>query len=249
MVGLVDDHDLRLLRNLVHQVLAALAEEIGVVDDLEGEESFEDRRDLLLDLRLPDGIAGGGGDHEDDVLPLLHDEPFEQHQSDVGLSESDAVAEKRSRVPVRDVDEAVVAVLLVLRKPAEDLRLVPFPFSDAGFAALEILVHRAKVDVVGLPFADAGFDDPENRFRDVLPLVPVGLEPILQLVDIMPDLDIELHVLRKAGLGEVAGSDKRIALRNVRGGGNRGMDARTHMRDVGLGVEFVLGIDAALDLA
>ena len=54
VVRLVDDDDLRLFGDLLHQVLVPLQQQVGVVDDLERREALEDVRHVLADRRLPD---------------------------------------------------------------------------------------------------------------------------------------------------------------------------------------------------
>ena len=78
-----------------------------------------------------------------------------------------------------------------------------------------------------------------SRFgRHVRGIVPMAFEPLLELVDVTPDVDVELDVRADTGEGEVGGTDQRP----------RADDGGAAVGDVGLGVELRLCVGAALDL-
>ena len=179
---------------------------------------------------------------------MLH-EPLDQHQPLERLAEADAVAEECAGILARDVHEIVVAILLVLREASVDLRVLPFPFRDGLLARLEELVHGAQIDVVGRILPALRLNRLQDGLGDVRRLVPPRLEPLLKLVDIVLELDVELDVLRETSRREVAGSDERIAARHVHRRRKLGAVVVAERRDVGLGVELAALIHLALDLA
>jgi hypothetical protein len=91
---------------------------------------------------------------------------------------------------------------------------------------------------VGLGVAGNGLDD---QVCHVLGVVPVGLEPFLELGDLAGalDLDVQLDVLGEPRGGEVTGTNQGLGADDF----ELGVD------DVCLGVELVAVVDAALDLA
>lgn len=80
VVRLVDDDDLRLFGDLLHQVLVPLQQQVGVVDDLERREALENVRHVLADRRLPDGLARRRRDDQHRLAALVLHEPLDQHQ-------------------------------------------------------------------------------------------------------------------------------------------------------------------------
>ena len=106
--------------------------------------------------------------------------------------------------------------------------------------AAEELLERLRVDVERRVEARVARDGLDDGVGHVARLVPVRLEPLLKLGDLARalDLDVELDVLGEAGAREVARADQRL----------RADDFELGVRDVGLGVELVLVVDAALDL-
>ena len=92
-------------------------------------------------------------------------------------------------------------------------------------------------------------DDLEDGVRDVRALVPALLVPGLQLVDVVPDLDVQLDVLREPGRREVAGTDERITAWHIHRGGEVRAHVIAEMRDVGFRVELAIFIYAAFDLS
>ena len=68
---------------------------------------------MLLDGGLPDIFASCLGGEDYDPLALVHHHPFDQHQSDVGLAQTHAVAEESAPVKPADLDQIFVGILLV----------------------------------------------------------------------------------------------------------------------------------------
>ena len=221
--------------------------EVGVAEDGEVAEvgaaaDAADVRQPLAQMRLPDALLGGLGREQDDALALVQDQALDQHQADEGLAEADAVAEERAAVLAGDLHQRPVGLLLVAVELREHLRASLVPLRRRQLVATEELLQRLRVDV-------------ERRDRDgcaamtvsmivvgdVGRFVPVRLEPLLELRHLASalDLDVELDVLGQPGTREVAGADQGLGADDLELG----------VRDVGLGVELVLVVDAALDLS
>ena len=127
-------------------------------------------------------------------------------------------------------------------------KLVWFSITDDGRLDLsnidQIINKRTKIVAI---------THQSNVFGTIIPLREivkaaheVGAVVVLDACQSAPhfaidvkDLEVELDVLREAGHGEVAGADE----------GDRADDCNLRVRDVGFGVEFSLGVGAALDLA
>jgi hypothetical protein len=105
--------------------------------------------------------------------------------------------------------------------------------------ALEELLEGLGVHLERQVLTDVALDDGGDLRVDVFRLFPVTLEPLLQDLDFTADLDVQLDVAGEAGLGEIA--------RSYRGG--RANNSQLGMGDVGLRVELLLRVQAALDLA
>jgi hypothetical protein len=118
------------------------------------------------------------------------------------------------------------------------LRLIPLRCRKLVTA--EELLKCLRVDVKRLVKADLALDGFDDCVGDSGALIPVGLEPLLELRDLASTLhlDVELDVLREAGGGEVAGADECL-------GAN---DRELCVRDVGLRMELVAVIDATVNL-
>ena len=57
---------------------------------------------------------------ENHPLTMVRDHPLNEHESDVGFTQPDAVTKKRSPVTRRDLDEVLVGIPLVTRQFGED---------------------------------------------------------------------------------------------------------------------------------
>ena len=123
----------------------------------------------------------------------------------------------------------------------EHLRAGLVPLGRGQLVAAEELLERLRVDVERRVEAGVALDGLDDGVGDLARLVPVLLEPLLKLRDLARalDLDVELDVLGQARAREVARADERLRADHLELG----------VRDVRLGVELVLVVDAALDLA
>lgn len=104
----------------------------------------------------------------------------------------------------------------------------------------EEFLESLGVDIEGHVLGNVALADLQDLRRHVLRQVPVLLVPLLENGHgAARDLDVEFDILGQAGEGEVGGTHQR-----------RGADDfEARLGDVGFGVEFVLAIDAAEDLA
>ena len=247
VVGLVDDHDVGELGDPPEPLReVALAAEVGVAEDGEVAEvgaaaDAADVRQPLAQVRLPDALLRRLRSEQHDALALVQDEALDQHQPDEGLAETDAVAEECAAVLARDLHQRPVGLLLVAVELREHLRAGLVPLGRGQLVAAEELLQRLRVDVERRVEARVALDGLDDRVGDVRRLVPVRLEPLLELGDLARalDLDVQFDVLGQAWAREVARADERL----------RADHFELRVRDVRLGVELVLVVDAALDLA
>jgi hypothetical protein len=147
-------------------------------------------------------------DDERDPLSLVVDEPINQHEADEGLAEADSVAQESTTVRARDLQERVVAFLLVLIEYLIHPRDLLLPLGDCELVALEELQQGFGVDFERRILTDLALDDAGDRGRDVLRLLPVVFEPLLKGFDLAPDLDVQLDVAGQSGFCEVAGPNE-----------------------------------------
>ena len=115
------------------------------------------------------------------------------------------------------------------------------PLAGGQLPAPEELVQGLGVDVERGELGGVAGDGPQHVLGDLFGLVPVDVEPVLELGSLPAalDLDVQLDVLGEPGPGEVAGPDQRLGTDHVELG----------VGDVGLGVELVAPIHPTLDLA
>ena len=106
--------------------------------------------------------------------------------------------------------------------------------------AFEKLLQRLGIDLERRVCGNLALNDTDDVGRDIFALLPMQLEPRLQLRHVARTLhlDVQFDVLREAGERKIAGANKC----------NGADDGDTRVRDVRLGVEFPLRIDAAFDL-
>src|ERR1039458_251613 len=106
---------------------------------------------------------------------------------------------------------------------------------------LEKLLQGFGVNDEGDVFVNVALDYLDDVRGDVLRFLPVLLIPGLELGDVAgrPDLDVEFDVLREARDSEIAGAHQ----------GDGADDSYPGVGDVGFGVEFAFGVNAALNLA
>src|SRR5205807_523370 len=133
------------------------------------------------------------------------------HQTHERLAETDAVAKERSIVTPADVQERVIALFLVLVEDWINLRLAAFPFGFAGGVMLEQLLQCFGINIERRIFVDLPLDDANDFLCNVLGLLPMLLEPGLELghVTRRTNLNVEFNILREARNGEITRTDQR----------------------------------------
>ena len=193
-----------------------------------------------LDVWVPDRFSSGLRREQDDALPLVQDQAFDEHEAHEGLAEADAVAEERPSVPAGDLQQRPVGLLLVAVETGEHLRLVLVPLAGRQFMAAKVFLQRLGVDLEGREGTHMALDRPDDRVGGRPGPLPVLLEPVPELRDLAGalDLDIEFDVLRQSGLREIARTDQCL----------RPDDVHLAVGEVGLCVELRPVVDAALDL-
>ena len=157
-------------------------------------------------MRFPYAFLGGLGGKQDNPLAFVHDKPFDQHEPDEGLAETDAVTEERAAVLAGDLHQRPVGFLLIAVNFREHQGAGFIPLVGSQFVTAEILLQGLGIDVergVVIGLAGQGHDDVIGHLAG---FVPVRLEPFLQLSNLAPalDLDVEFDVLGKARRGEIA---------------------------------------------
>src|SRR4051812_32793157 len=117
MMGLVDDHDVRQLRDPFEASReVATATEIGVREDGEVAEVPGRPADVwyvLAQMGLPYRFPRGLRRKQHDVLAFMHYEALDKHQSDEGLAQADAIAEECATVLAGDLHQRPVTLLLI----------------------------------------------------------------------------------------------------------------------------------------
>ena len=245
-MGLVDHHDVGELGDPAESLReVALAAEVRVAEDRKVAEvgvpaDATDVRQPLAQVRLPHALFRRLGSEQHHALAFVQHQPLDKHQAHEGLAEANAVAEEGATVLARDLHERPVRLLLVAVDPGKHLRAGLVPLGRGQLVPAEELLQRLRVDVerrVEMRVARDGLDDGVGHLARV---VPVLFEPLLELRDLAGalDLDVELDVLGQARSGEVARSHQRLRADHFELG----------VRDVCLGVELVVVVDAALDL-
>ena len=149
MMCFVYDYNFCLLCDLIHQVLIFVKQQIGMVDDLERIEAFQYLRNKSFYSYFPYGYPCRCRNDQYDIFTLLLYETLYQHHADISFSQTNAVAQERSRMMLGYLNQAVIAVLLILRQPFIYDRFVFFPFGYRFLMALEILIHRAQINIIG----------------------------------------------------------------------------------------------------
>ena len=246
VVRLVDDDDVGELRNAPESLREVpLASEIGMAEygqvaEVGATADAADVREPPTQVRLPHPLLGRLGGEQHDALPLVKDEPLDQHQADEGLAETDAVTEERAAVLPGDLHERPVRLLLIAVEVTEHERPSLVPLRGRQLVPPEELLQGLRVDVERRVQVRMARDRLDDGLGELVGFVPVRVEPLLELRHLARalDLDVQLDVLREAGPREVAGAHQRLGAHDL------------HLRvgDVGLGVELVLVVDTALDL-
>ncbi len=190
---------------------------------------------------IPDTLLGGLGREEDHPLALVQDQPLDQHQAHEGLPETHPVAQERTAVLAGDLHERPVGLLLVAIEVREHPRARLVPLGRGQLVTSEELLQGLRIDVERRVEARVPLHGLDDRVGHLLGLAPVHLEPFLELGHLARalDLDVQLDVLGQTRACEVAGAHQRLCTHHL----------ELRVRDVRLGVELFLVVDAALDLA
>ena len=199
----------------------------------------------LAKLPFPNIHPGRLGDEQGHALAVVDHQPLDGHQADEGLAQAHAVAQERAAELLGDIHQGMVALLLVMVQDgvhvgAAVLRACRLPLVGRQAVAAAELVEGAEVNLKGAVITGVPLDDLEDFRRYVLGVVPVLLVPLLEHADRRSgNLHVQLDVLRDARQREVRRADQGEGADHFLPG----------VGDVGLGVELVLLVDAALDLA
>ena len=189
---------------------------------------------------LPYPLLGRLRCEQCDTLALVKDEPLDQHQTDEGLAETHAVTEERTAVLPGDLHERPVRLLLIAIEVPEHARPCLVPLGRGQLVSPEELLQGLRVDVEWRIQVRMARDRLDDGLGDPARLVPVRLEPLLELRDLAGALDlyVQLDVLRETWPREVAGAHQRLGAH----------DLELCVGYVSLGVELVLAVDTAFDL-
>ena len=92
-----------------------------------------------------------------------------------------------------------------------------FPLRDSLFPAFKEFVHGPKIYFIWTVFLHTCLNHFKDSFRNIQPFLPLFFKPSLQLIYILIMHDVQLYVFGQAGMGKIAGPDKRISLRSNSG--------------------------------
>ncbi len=180
MVSFVDEDDVRVAKRPGHVAGPfPLPLKVSMVVSDETNEAAVQVRQKSLDNRFPNVLAGGFRREQDDALRLMHHESLDEHQADVGFTESNAIAKKSATVAASDLNEVFVSVALILREELENDGLLLVPLVRSQFMPAAKLVQRLEPDLERGARLRVALDRPEDVGRNVLGLIPVTLIPIL----------------------------------------------------------------------
>ena len=230
-------------------ILEFLQPEIGVVEDNQAAEHARAGASHMSEpgakLAFPDIHAGRLGDEQRHALAVVDHQPLDDHQADEGLAQAHAVAQERAAELLGNIHQGMVALFLVMIQDGVDvgaalLAACRLPLVGGQAVASAKLVEGPDVNLEGAVIAGVPLDDLEDFRRHVLGVVPMLFVPLLEHADRRSgNLHVQFDVLRDARQGEVRRADQ-----------GKGADHfLPGVGDVRLGVELVLLVDAALDLA
>ena len=214
--------------------------EDGQVAEVRATADAADVRKPPTQVGLPYPLLGRLRCEQRDTLALVKDEPLDQHQTDEGLAKTHAITEERTAVLPGDLQERPVRLLLIAIEVREHARPCLVPLSRTQIVPPEELLQGFRVDVERRIQVRMARDRLDDVLGDLFRFVPVRLEPLLELRDLARalNLDVQFDVLRETRPREVAGAHQRLGAH----------DLEPCVGDVSLGVEFVFGVDTALDL-
>ena len=183
-MSLVDDHDIRTLREVLDLCGARLGREIGVgLDDHVRELTAIQIGQLVFDLGIPHGILASLGGHDEHVLALAHGVILGEHEADERLAEADAIGEEPAVPQFRHLHEGVECLALVRGEHRVDhrLRLLPRLVRRVGVGSQSL--ESFRVHLKRRELANVVVEHGEQLGVNRGGRLPVVLIPLLQLDD------------------------------------------------------------------
>lgn len=110
----------------------------------------------------------------------MGDHAFDEHQADVGFSESHAIAEEGGGVVSGDGNEFFVSVALVAGEHGKDAGGFAIPLVGCDFSSPNVFGEGFGPDFKRGTFFGVAFEDAEDLGGDVFGLVPVTVVPCLE---------------------------------------------------------------------
>ena len=183
--------------------------EVGVAEDREIAEiaaHAADMRKPLPEVWVPDTLLRGFRGKQHHALAFVEHKPLDQHQPDESFSKTNSITKESAPVLPRYLQQRPIGFLLIPVDLREHLRTSIFPFGLGEFMPAEEFLQGFAVDVkrrVKLNLAGDGFNDVVG---DLAGLIPVRLEPFLELRDFARALHlyVQLDVFCQSRQREVA---------------------------------------------
>ena len=141
MMSFINNHDLGLLSDLVHQVLVLFQEKISMVDYFKRIEALQNLRNVLFYRCFPYRNSGSRRYHKYNIFSFLLYKAFDQHHANECFTKTYAITKERSGITVSNLDQAVIAITLILSKLLVYYRLMILPLRYGFFTTLEVLIH------------------------------------------------------------------------------------------------------------
>src|SRR5208282_1406746 len=155
-------------------------------------------------MRLPDRLFCGLWREENDTLPLVQDEPLDEHQTHECLPETNSIAQEAAAVLACDLHERPIRLFLIAVELREHLRAGLFPLAGRHLMAAKELVQRLRVDIKRRVGLDLALNDAQNVCGYVLCLGPVFFVPFLKHGHGSPrDLDVQFYVFGQTWKREI----------------------------------------------
>ena len=145
MVGLVNQDDIGITKGALQMAReAAFALKVGVIVGNEGDESAVEIRQEELNGRSPDIFARCFRREQHNAFAFMHHHALDDHEADVGLAETDAIAKECTPVEPGDLDKVLVGVLLVAGQLREDDGALTVPFIGSQFVTAQQFMKRLE---------------------------------------------------------------------------------------------------------
>src|SRR5581483_8861286 len=124
-------------------------------------------REVATAGHFPNCLTCRFGNEECDSLALKECQPFDYHQANEGLSETNTIAQESATIPIRDFHQGSVAFALILIEDWIDtraavLRASTFPLTNTHFVTTKVFGQRLGVNVERQVFASVAFDGLED---------------------------------------------------------------------------------------